>query len=197
MNPKISDFGMARLFALDETQGNTSRIAGTYGYMAPEYAMHGQFSVKSDVFSFGVLVLEIVSGEKNNCFRHGENIEDLLSNAWKNWQDGTTTNLIDPELKVGSGSMQDIIRCIHIGLLCVQENVTERPPMASVGLMLSNYSLTLPAPSEPAFFLHSSIDPEMPVLQKFDLGTTQSSQPKSKSENVSVNEVSITDVYPR
>jgi serine/threonine protein kinase len=49
------------------------------GYMAPEYAMHGQFSVKSDVFSFGVLVLEIVSGQKKNCFRNGENVEDLLS----------------------------------------------------------------------------------------------------------------------
>ncbi|KAK2991022.1 hypothetical protein RJ640_005504 [Escallonia rubra] len=79
MNPKISDFGMARLFELDETQGDTSRIVGTYGYMAPEYAMHGQFSVKSDVFSFGVLVLEIISGQKNNCFGNGENVEDLLS----------------------------------------------------------------------------------------------------------------------
>ena len=47
--------------------------------MAPEYAMHGQFSVKSDVFSFGVLLLEIVSGQKNNCFRNGEHVEDLLS----------------------------------------------------------------------------------------------------------------------
>ncbi|GKV34541.1 hypothetical protein SLEP1_g42907 [Rubroshorea leprosula] len=84
MNSKIADFGMARLFVRDETQGNTSRIVGTYGYMAPEYAMHGQFSIKSDVFSFGVLLLEIVSGQKNSCFRNGENIEDLLSYAWKN-----------------------------------------------------------------------------------------------------------------
>nr|XP_023890052.1 cysteine-rich receptor-like protein kinase 10 [Quercus suber] len=68
MNAKISDFGMAKLFLLDQTQSNTSRIVGTYGYMAPEYAMHGQFSVKSDVFSFGVLVLEIVCGQRNNCF---------------------------------------------------------------------------------------------------------------------------------
>uniref|UniRef100_A0A2N9GGZ5 Uncharacterized protein n=1 Tax=Fagus sylvatica TaxID=28930 RepID=A0A2N9GGZ5_FAGSY len=72
MNPKISDFGMARLFTLDQSEGNTSRIVGTYGYMSPEYAMHGQFSVKSDVFSFGVLVLEIISGQKNSCFRNGE-----------------------------------------------------------------------------------------------------------------------------
>ncbi|KAG8382558.1 hypothetical protein BUALT_Bualt05G0089900 [Buddleja alternifolia] len=79
MNPKIADFGMARLFEVDESEGITSRIVGTYGYMAPEYAMHGQFSVKSDVFSFGVLVLEIISGQKNNRFRNGENLEDMLS----------------------------------------------------------------------------------------------------------------------
>ncbi|MBA0549664.1 hypothetical protein Golob_020683, partial [Gossypium lobatum] len=58
MNPKISDFGLAKLFGESETQGNTNRIAGTYGYMAPEYAKHGLFSIKSDVYSFGVLVLE-------------------------------------------------------------------------------------------------------------------------------------------
>ncbi|KAL3850838.1 hypothetical protein ACJIZ3_012720 [Penstemon smallii] len=81
MNPKIADFGMARLFVPDETQGNTSRIVGTYGYMAPEYAIHGQFSVKSDVFSFGVLVLEIISGQRNNNFRNGENIENLISSV--------------------------------------------------------------------------------------------------------------------
>ncbi|KAJ7967621.1 Cysteine-rich receptor-kinase-like protein [Quillaja saponaria] len=68
MNSKISDFGMARLFVVDQTQGNTSRIVGTYGYMAPEYAMHGYFSVKLDVYSFGVLVLEIVSDKKNSGF---------------------------------------------------------------------------------------------------------------------------------
>uniref|UniRef100_A0A7N0UZL9 Protein kinase domain-containing protein n=1 Tax=Kalanchoe fedtschenkoi TaxID=63787 RepID=A0A7N0UZL9_KALFE len=79
MHPKIADFGMARLFIMDQTQGNTSRIVGTYGYMAPEYAMNGQFSVKSDVYSFGVLLLELVSGQKNSCFRVGETAEDLIS----------------------------------------------------------------------------------------------------------------------
>uniref|UniRef100_A0A2N9GGI6 Uncharacterized protein n=1 Tax=Fagus sylvatica TaxID=28930 RepID=A0A2N9GGI6_FAGSY len=156
MNPKISDFGMARLFALDQSEGNTSRIVGTYGYMAPEYVMHGQFSVKSDVFSFGVLVLEIVSGQKNSCFRNGENIEDLRSFAWKNWKDGTTSNLVDPTLK--DVSTTEIMRCIHIGLLCVQENVADRPTMASIVLMLSSYSMTLPIPSKPAFFMHSNTE---------------------------------------
>ncbi|KAK8675349.1 hypothetical protein V6N13_033418 [Hibiscus sabdariffa] len=75
------DFGMARLFVRDETHGDTSRVVGTYGYMAPEYVMHGRFSVKSDVFSFGVIVLEIVSGQKNNNFQDGETVEDLISSV--------------------------------------------------------------------------------------------------------------------
>ncbi|KAI8548192.1 hypothetical protein RHMOL_Rhmol07G0253700 [Rhododendron molle] len=190
MNPKISDFGMARLFVVDETQGSTSRIVGTYGYMAPEYAMHGQFSVKSDVFSFGVLVLEILSGQKNNSFRNGENVEDLLSYAWKTWREGTASNLIDPTLRANSGSMREMIRCIHIGLLCVQENVAERPSMASVVLMLSSSSLSLPAPSEPAFFLHSgSTNSELLLLQEHSSELAMSGH--------SINEVSITELYPR
>ncbi|EEF43948.1 ATP binding protein, putative [Ricinus communis] len=155
MNPKIADFGMARLFVIDQTQGNTSRIVGTYGYMAPEYAMHGQFSIKSDVFSFGVLLLEILSGKKNSSFHNGERIEDLLSYAWRNWREGTSMNVIDPSLK--SGSSSEMMRCIQIGLLCVQENVADRPTMATVVLMLNSYSLTLPVPLRPAFFMHTGI----------------------------------------
>ncbi|KAK1301585.1 Cysteine-rich receptor-like protein kinase 25 [Acorus calamus] len=79
MNAKISDFGLAKLFNLEQTQGNTSRIAGTYGYMAPEYAIKGQFSTKSDVFSFGVLVLEILTGRKNSGFHESEQATDLLT----------------------------------------------------------------------------------------------------------------------
>ncbi|KAL0012487.1 hypothetical protein SO802_007595 [Lithocarpus litseifolius] len=79
MNPKISDFGMARMFVLDQTEGSTNRIVGTYGYMALEYAMLGQFSTKSDVFSFGVLILEVLSGQKITHFHDGENTEYLLS----------------------------------------------------------------------------------------------------------------------
>ncbi|KAK4492799.1 hypothetical protein RD792_000121, partial [Penstemon davidsonii] len=110
------------------------------GYMAPEYVMHGQFSVKSDVFSFGVLVLETISGQRKNSFRNGEIIEDLVSSAWRNWRDGTITNLIDPVLKGNIGIPGDILKCIHIGLLCVQENATDRPTMTLVVLMLNNFS---------------------------------------------------------
>ncbi|KAJ9566209.1 hypothetical protein OSB04_002175 [Centaurea solstitialis] len=139
MNPKIADFGMAS------------------GYMAPEYVMHGKFSVKSDVFSFGVLVLEIVTGHKNSSFQNEMVAEDLLTHAWKSWKAETTSSLIDPTLIIKDGpiSLRDMIRCIHIGLLCVQEDAAKRPTMASVVLMLSSLSITLALPSEPAFFLQT------------------------------------------
>ncbi|XP_038881108.1 putative receptor-like protein kinase At4g00960 [Benincasa hispida] len=187
MNPKIADFGLARLFEVDETQGNTSRIVGTYGYMAPEYVIHGQFSVKSDVFSFGILILEILSGQKNNCFRNGENVEDLSSFAWKNWRAGTITNVIDSTLLIGSRT--EMIRCIHIGLLCIQENVANRPTMASIFLMLSSSSLTLPIPSKPPFFRHSNSTYESNTMLKLD-GT-------SNSGSSTLNDISITKLHPR
>ncbi|XP_052183288.1 cysteine-rich receptor-like protein kinase 7 isoform X2 [Diospyros lotus] len=184
MHPKIADFGIARIFSMDETQGDTSRIVGTYGYMAPEYAMHGHFSVKSDVFSYGVLVLEIITGKKNNHFRNGDTIEDLMSFAWTNWQAGTATSLIDPTFRATSNSIQDMIKCIHLGLLCVQEDVAERPTMASIVLMLNDVSVSLPRPSEPAFF----------VRRDFDPARTESS---NQSNNTSLNALSITELGPR
>ncbi|CAI9090991.1 OLC1v1025901C1 [Oldenlandia corymbosa var. corymbosa] len=78
LNPKISDFGLARIFGGKQDQANTSRVVGTYGYMAPEYAMRGEFSEKSDVYSFGVLLLEIISGRRNASFYHDEEILTLL-----------------------------------------------------------------------------------------------------------------------
>ncbi|KAM3281194.1 cysteine-rich receptor-like protein kinase 44 [Capsicum chacoense] len=185
MNPKISDFGMARLFEWDETQGSTNRIVGTYGYMAPEYAMHGQFSVKSDVFSFGVLVLEILSGQRNTSFRNGEFVEDLLSYSWTNWRKGTATNMIDPILRGSTGLARDIMRCIHIALLCVQENIADRPTMAAVVLMLSSLSLTLPLPSGPAYSMHNDSSAENSLIQEYN------------SRVQSQNEASITEPYPR
>ncbi|RZC66264.1 hypothetical protein C5167_009955 [Papaver somniferum] len=133
MTPKISDFGMARLFQVDQTQANTMRIVGTYGYMAPEYALHGQFSVKSDVFSFGVLVLEIISGKKNTAFYEG-GAQDLPTYAWQYWQKGLVMELLDSSLKENC-SRSELMRCVHISLLCVQDNIADRPTMASIILV--------------------------------------------------------------
>ncbi|CAM8878499.1 unnamed protein product [Rhodiola kirilowii] len=190
MHPKIADFGMARLFIMDQTQGDTSRIVGTYGYMAPEYVMHGQFSVKSDVYSFGVLLLELVSGQKNSCFRVGQTVKDLISFAWDSWRAGSAANMMDPTII--NGPRNEIMRCIHIGLLCVQESVTARPTMAFVVLMLSSFSLTLPLPlpSKPAYFVHSSDEAERSMLTEYSSGT-------SISSNYSANDCSISDMEPR
>ncbi|KAJ6842400.1 receptor-like serine/threonine-protein kinase SD1-8 [Iris pallida] len=150
MNPKISDFGMARIFGGDETDFNTIKVVGTYGYMSPEYAMDGVFSVKSDVFSFGVLVLEVVSGKKNRgVYSHSHHV-NLLSHAWSLWREGKSMQLVD-ELIGYSYPMDEVLRCIKIGLLCVQERPEDRPLMSSVILMLSSDIASLPQPKQPGF----------------------------------------------
>ncbi|XP_031277415.1 cysteine-rich receptor-like protein kinase 10 [Pistacia vera] len=190
MNPKISDFGMARIVGVDQTQANTNRIVGTYGYMSPEYAMRGQFSVKSDVYSFGVLVLEIITGKKNSNFYQPDGAEYLVSYVWKHWRDGTPLQLLDSTL-TDSYSRNEVIRCIHMGLLCVQEYSADRPSMATIVLMLNSYSVTLPAPRRPAFFLGTRWEASM-ARNEFDFD-----QSKSNSIPWSVGDASITEVYPR
>ncbi|KAF2285893.1 hypothetical protein GH714_008734 [Hevea brasiliensis] len=96
MNPKISDFGMARTFGGDQTEGSTNKVVGTYGYMAPEYATDGLFSVKSDVFSFGILMLEIISGKRSKGFYHPNQSRSLIGHAWSFWKEGKLSELIDP-----------------------------------------------------------------------------------------------------
>ncbi|XP_057732902.1 cysteine-rich receptor-like protein kinase 26 isoform X2 [Arachis stenosperma] len=192
MNPKIADFGLARLFDRDQTQGNTNQIAGTYGYMAPEYAMYGQFSTKSDVFSFGVIVLEILSGKRHIGNGNGESEEQLISFVWRNWREGTAINIADPSLS--NISPNEIMRCVHIGLLCVQENLADRPNMGSIVLMLNSYSVTLPTPSEPAFFVGSRTR-SRPLSDIQSGGNNSSTSNKSAQE--SENEASITELYPR
>ncbi|KAI9198004.1 hypothetical protein LWI28_008433 [Acer negundo] len=92
------EIAVKRIFGGNQDQANTRRVVGTYGYMSPEYAMGGQFSEKSDVFSFGVLLLEIVSGKRNTGFYQDENSLTLLGYAWKLWNENNISALIDPLL---------------------------------------------------------------------------------------------------
>ncbi|KAF6159081.1 hypothetical protein GIB67_032698 [Kingdonia uniflora] len=151
MNPKISDFGIAKTFGGDQTEGSTEKVVGTYGYMSPEYAIEGLFSVKSDVYSFGVLVLEIVSGKKNRGFEHHDHDLNLLGHAWKLWDEGKASELLDASIGDPSQTSK-VLRYIQVGLLCVQQRPEGRPNMANVVLMLSSDSASLPRPKQPGFF---------------------------------------------
>ncbi|XP_026448260.1 putative receptor-like protein kinase At4g00960 [Papaver somniferum] len=155
-NAKISDFGMAKLFELDQTQGNSSKAVGTYGYIAPEYALHGQFSTKSDVYSFGVLLLEIVTGKRINQFYESDSSEYLLTYVWRHWEAGTALKLVDQTLRENY-SENEVKKCIQVGLLPVQD-VTERPTMAKVAQMLANDATIPHSLPRPAVFSHGSIE---------------------------------------
>ncbi|KAL7244086.1 hypothetical protein ACSBR1_016339 [Camellia fascicularis] len=182
MNPKISDFGMARIFGGNQNEANTRRIVGSYGYMAPEYAMEGLFSVKSDVFSFGVILLEIISGKKNSGFHLSEQGHSLLTFAWKLWSEGQGLELMDPIL-VQSCVASEVLKCIHIGLLCVQEDAADRPNMSFVVVMLGSDTVILPQPKQPAFSVGRQVLELAQCSQNLDVP--------------SVNEITISDVSPR
>ncbi|GFP83945.1 g-type lectin s-receptor-like serine/threonine-protein kinase b120 [Phtheirospermum japonicum] len=161
MNPKISDFGMARIFGGNQDEANTNRVVGTYGYMAPEYAMEGLFSLKSDVYSFGVLLLEIITGRRNNGFRLSE-YSNIIGYAWDLWDRGTAIELLDPSIsKSGTFSLEQVLRCIHVAVLCVQDIAAHRPDMPAVVLMLEGENTNLPLPRQPTFTsMRHNLDPD-------------------------------------
>ncbi|KAG2332697.1 hypothetical protein Bca52824_003877 [Brassica carinata] len=153
--PKIADFGLAKIFSGDEDEAKTRRVVGTYGYMSPEYAMRGQFSEKSDVFSLGVILLR----------------------AWSMWKEGEISGLVDPEI-FDTLFEKEMRKCVHIGLLCVQEAANRRPSVATVCSMLSSEVADIPEPRHPAFVSRNGVS-------------------EAESSEASNNNVTITDVSGR
>ncbi|KAG7987961.1 hypothetical protein I3843_03G161000 [Carya illinoinensis] len=175
MNPKISDFGLARIFGGKQTEGSTNRVVGTYGYMSPEYALEGFFSVKSDVFSFGVVVLEIISGKRNTGFYVSEQALSLLGYAWKSWKENRALDLLDQALRETCNT-DEFLRCVTVGLLCVQEDPADRPSMSNAVFMLGSESATLPTPKQPAYVVRRSLS-----------GTASSSSKPERSNELTVS----------
>ncbi|KAL6844617.1 hypothetical protein ACP4OV_025276 [Aristida adscensionis] len=155
MRPKIADFGMAKIFGENQQKANTKRVVGTYGYIAPEYQTEGVFSVKSDVYSFGVLLLEIVSGIKISSTDNIMGSPGLVAYAWKLWKEGDARDLVDAAV-AGSCAMDEALLCVHVGLLCVQDDPGGRPVMSAVVSLLENGGVSLPAPSQPAYLAERS-----------------------------------------
>ncbi|KAK9067850.1 hypothetical protein SSX86_011961 [Deinandra increscens subsp. villosa] len=179
MNPKISDFGMARIFRQNESQATTNRVVGTYGYMSPEYAMEGTFSVKSDIYSFGVLILEIISGRRNSSFVHLDRTFNLLGYAWELWRRGNAMELEDLTLE-STCVEQQFLRTLHVALLCVQERAVDRPTTSDMISMLLNDTISLPSPKKPAFFTH--------------LAETNSTLDQIKPEDCSLNNTTMSAI---
>ncbi|GMY35593.1 cysteine-rich receptor-like protein kinase 3 isoform X1 [Fagus crenata] len=146
--PKIADFGLARLFPEDKTHISTA-IAGTLGYMAPEYVVRGKLTEKADVYSFGILVLEVVSGKRNNSF--SENSYSILQMVWNLYVTGRLYEAVDPELEANFLEV-DASRLLQIGLLCAQASAELRPSMPVIVKMLTD-NHDIPQPTHPPFLI--------------------------------------------
>ncbi|KAH1210074.1 hypothetical protein GLYMA_15G206400v4 [Glycine max] len=181
MKPKISDFGMARIFRKDELEANTSKIVGTYGYVSPEYAMKGLYSTKSDVYSFGVLLLQIVSGRRTACFYGEHENLNLMEYAYELWKEGKGMEFADPSLD-DSHSTCKLLRCMQIALLCVQEDANDRPTVKEISSMLKSDTILI-IPQKPAF----SINRDEKKPNKFIM----------HEEKCSINDATISQVVAR
>ncbi|CAA2985021.1 receptor-like serine threonine- kinase SD1-8 isoform X1 [Olea europaea subsp. europaea] len=164
MNPKISDFGLARIVE------------------SKEYASDGLFSIKLDVFSFGVVVLEIVIGKRNTGFYQSSEDLNLLGYVWRLWSENKVFNSVDPIL-LESCEKSEVMKCINVGLLCVEEDPNDRPTMSNVVLMLSGETIIVPVPKKPAFVMRKRV---------FSISSSSS----NKSDSIS-NELTMFDPQGR
>ncbi|KAM3324789.1 cysteine-rich receptor-like protein kinase 2 [Capsicum chacoense] len=190
LRAKIADFGLARSFQEDKSHISTA-IAGTLGYMAPEYLAHGQLTEKADVYSFGVLLLEIVTGRQNNRSKHAEYTDSLVSIAWEHFQRGIVEELFDPNLMLNNyhtiNVKNEVARVLHIGLLCTQEIPTLRPSMSKALQMFVKKEEELPPPTNPPFVDEKTMELHDP-WEKYSL---------KEGDSASIANLSHSSFYPR
>ncbi|GLT38037.1 hypothetical protein SLA2020_123080 [Shorea laevis] len=189
LNPKISDFGLAKLDEEDNTHIST-RVAGTFGYMAPEYAMRGYLTDKADVYSFGIVALEIVSGRSNTCSRTKEDSFYLLDWALLLKEKGSLLELVDPRLGSDYNKME-VMNMINVALLCTNPAPAARPAMSAVVSMLEGNVAV--------------VDSSMSIesIRKFYQNLEERNIHENKSQSMSVESLPFTpssssaaDLYP-
>ncbi|RRT85348.1 hypothetical protein GW17_00039953 [Ensete ventricosum] len=140
--------------------------------MSPEYAMEGLFSVRSDVYSFGILVLEIMTGRRNSSFHRMKNAVNIVGYAWQLWNEDKAVELIDPTIRSAS-MISQALRCVHIALLCVQDRASDRPDIDAVIRLMGSGSGPLPMPKQPMFVAVGSADvTETMIANKYESFST-------------------------
>nr|TKW31361.1 hypothetical protein SEVIR_2G100400v2 [Setaria viridis] len=167
LTPKVSDFGLAKLYEENKSHVSTSRIAGTFGYLAPEYAMRGQLTEKADVFAFGVVVLEVVSGRSNTDNSLEERNVYLLERAWGLYEGNQPLQILDPRLE--EFYAEEVLRVIRVALICTQGSPHQRPAMSRVVAMLTGKAEVAEEVAKPSYVITES------QLRDGDGGCTTSS----------------------
>ncbi|PNX71125.1 cysteine-rich receptor-like protein kinase 2-like protein, partial [Trifolium pratense] len=160
LHPKIADFGLARLLPGDRSHLSTG-FAGTLGYTAPEYAIHGQLSEKADTYSYGIVVLEIISGQKSTELKADDDGEYLLQKTWKLHERGVHLELVDKVLDPNDYDGEEVKKVIEIALMCTQASAGMRPTMSEVVALLQTKSLV------------EHLQPTMPVFVETNLRTRE------------------------
>ncbi|KAI7753919.1 hypothetical protein M8C21_033118 [Ambrosia artemisiifolia] len=148
--PKIGDFGLARFFPEDQAYLSTT-FAGTLGYTAPEYVIRGELSEKADIYSFGVVVLEIISCRRNTDLTLSSEMQYLPEYAWKLYERSKMIDLIDPRMQKDGFSVRDVMKTIHVALLCLQPLPVIRPAMSEIVAMLTWKVEMVKSPIKPTF----------------------------------------------
>ncbi|XP_052182372.1 putative serine/threonine-protein kinase [Diospyros lotus] len=187
--PKIGDFGLAKLFPDNVTHIST-KIAGTTGYLAPEYVLGGQLTMKADVYSFGILILEIVSGKSSSKANCGGMEKFLLEWAWQLYEEGKLLELVDPELD--DFPKEEVLKYMKVAFFCAQAAANQRPMMSQVVDMLSrDIRLNEKQLKAPGFFRDSG------GLSAFPSSNINKSHESSSTYQMSSVPTTITEVIPR
>ncbi|KAM3369483.1 hypothetical protein ACQJBY_017408 [Aegilops geniculata] len=177
LNPKISDFGLAKLYDDQKTHVST-KVAGTFGYLAPEYAMRGHMTEKIDVFAFGVVVLETLAGRPNYSTKD-ENKVYIFEWVWELYEDNRALDVVDPRLE--EFDSEEVLRAIKVALLCTQGSPHQRPPMSRVVAMLTGDVEAPDVVTKPSYITEWQIKGGNTTYMSTDVSGQSSSAPRPHS----------------